>query len=612
MLSYKTVYSIKGVFTDLLADTEKENFLIPTYQRGYKWSSEAENSQVNTLLMDIYNAYKQRQKFYYLQFITLKSNPTDLEVIDGQQRLTTLTVLSCIIAKYQAEFGVNNFVNNKLIYAVRDNFIKEFIYNNITDLTESESWDKFITERPSHNNQDVYYLFLAAKRIDAFIQNLISKDELLGFVDYFSNKTLLIINMLDNEMQSERIFINVNRGVKLRDEELVKAMLITRIPLEDHERQTRLTEIQINEMRVNIGREWDDIVKWASTPKIKSFYKIRVNNYESVTWVIKLAFPETNSISEQYPLFRYLDTATKNGKLSVKQIFEKIRRIMLTLDDWYNNYELHNLVGYLIHSKNSDTIESVLQTVNAALHKEEAIAALKEMVLKQLPLNKSNMGIRDLKYDDSKNDLFNVFLMLDIAKYLPLANQNKAQYSFENLSDENWTIEHIFPQKSDVFRNTGELSEADLLIIKELLPDSFDDIILPDDENKEIARDIFNKIINSQTSVNFDIDEGETFGIMIEKSLPNLHRLGNLALLQKSINSELSNRFFDEKRKRIFNRISNGEFVPVHTYDVFSKLVISSLTGLHVWTKSDIEEHEKYIIQKIENVVEYLTRGKIG
>jgi hypothetical protein len=84
-----------------------------------------------------------------------------------------------------------------------------------------------------------------------------------------------------------------------------------------------------------------------------------------------------------------------------------------------------------------------------------------------------------------------------------------------------------------------------------------------------------------------------------------LHRLGNLALLQHGINAGLSNHFFDGKRKKIVDRVSMGQFVPFHTYDIFSKLIIPGETGLHVWSKSDITIHENYIKDRIAEIIKY-------
>lgn len=98
---------------------------IPAYQRGYKWAS-TKNGAVSILLNDLWNAYvsyeNQESKEYYLQYITVKKialeNISCLEVIDGQQRLTTLSI---ILAVLSAQLELENISFKKLDYAIRDN-----------------------------------------------------------------------------------------------------------------------------------------------------------------------------------------------------------------------------------------------------------------------------------------------------------------------------------------------------------------------------------------------------------------------------------------------------------------------------------------------------------
>lgn len=73
---------------------EIRQFLIPSYQRGYRWS----DIQVNALLNDVYDFYESRtdaQAKYCLQpiVVTRSSDGKSWEVIDGQQRLTTLWLI---------------------------------------------------------------------------------------------------------------------------------------------------------------------------------------------------------------------------------------------------------------------------------------------------------------------------------------------------------------------------------------------------------------------------------------------------------------------------------------------------------------------------------------
>ena len=83
------------------------------------------------------------------------------------------------------------------------------------------------------------------------------------------DKILLIVNLLDVNMNSEKIFINVNKGVILKDEDLVKGLLITKIPLDNQDQKYRLAETEINEVRANLGRQWDDLTHWVSQENIR-------------------------------------------------------------------------------------------------------------------------------------------------------------------------------------------------------------------------------------------------------------------------------------------------------------------------------------------------------
>ena len=141
----KTIYALKGIFTTLMHDTETIKFIIPTYQRGYKWTSSGDNNHVDMLMQDLHRAFKRSKvNRYYLQFITLKTNVDELEVIDGQQRLTTITILFSVLEHFLGSSTQENFVRDKLRYQVRENFVKKYIYDNINVLLESENWSDFI------------------------------------------------------------------------------------------------------------------------------------------------------------------------------------------------------------------------------------------------------------------------------------------------------------------------------------------------------------------------------------------------------------------------------------------------------------------------------------
>ena len=125
-------------------DLENKKFLIPSYQRGYRWDNE-----VNALLDDIrdFTNYKKSDNdFYSLQPIVVKKDENKYIVIDGQQRLTTI-------------FLIIKYIENKSFFSIEYETRKqssEFL-ENIGSKKEDDS-----------KNIDFYYFFQAYKNIINF------------------------------------------------------------------------------------------------------------------------------------------------------------------------------------------------------------------------------------------------------------------------------------------------------------------------------------------------------------------------------------------------------------------------------------------------------------
>ncbi len=591
---------------NLLTDAEKTGFLIPTYQRGYKWASLDGKGQVDILLKDLHKAYSSDSNRYYLQFLTLKSKSEELEVIDGQQRLTTLTILLSVIEYVHKADDLDNYVRNKLKYQTRQNFIEKYIYHNIDQLLSTKTWEEFRGMDPENDNQDVYFIYHAAKAIYQFISINVSAD-ILPFYRYISDSVYLIVNLLEENLDSERIFVNVNKGVRLNDEDLVKGLLITRLPLEhlNKNKKYRPTEIEINEWRTNLGRQWDDISNWASRPDTLSFFKASGGD-SRLEWLIRLAYPDIGDDESDHPMFGYFDDVyTRNGG-PAGEMFRNIRETKMILNDWYSEPETANLLGYILHSDNPPKKEKILQQLKACKTKNAAIISLKNGVRELLPLSDGGELKRDLNYEEHSGPIFNVFLILDVAKFLPLNGHEATHYDFEKISSGNWTLEHIFPQNARDLKKVERLSKDDLKIIRELIKrdnGSLKSEQLPDGQR---IRNLYDKIQQSTEECVIDNEERGFLGKLLSDNAPDLHKIGNLALLEGNINSSLSNHFFNEKRKRLVRKIGEGKFVPFHTYDVFSKLLFSTDTGLHAWSKQDILKHEDYIHLQMTTIINYL------
>ena len=114
---------------------EKKEFVIPNYQRGYKWAVKYDNkeSAVEKLMIDLKKAYKNQD--YFLQGVTVsESIDNKIILIDGQQRTTTLYLLLWCIDK-------DNVKDINLVYDIRKQS-KEFIHSLKDEDFDYKNFDK--------------------------------------------------------------------------------------------------------------------------------------------------------------------------------------------------------------------------------------------------------------------------------------------------------------------------------------------------------------------------------------------------------------------------------------------------------------------------------------
>lgn len=193
-------------------------YVIPLYQRNFAWREE----EIIRLLKDIFESYTNNGGGYYFigSLVVRKRNGIDYEVIDGQQRLTVLSLVTRLL-------GINQ--EQRLFYDSRpqtESFLKAFYAdpNSIRELSD-----------PS-----IVYLKEAVDVIRTANLNDKSEggtpitiyDELPGgkFVEYFANRVILVRVEIPEDTDVASYFeIMNNRGEQLQEHEILKAMLVSRI-----------------------------------------------------------------------------------------------------------------------------------------------------------------------------------------------------------------------------------------------------------------------------------------------------------------------------------------------------------------------------------------------
>lgn len=192
-------FSIRDIFTG--------NYKIPIYQRAYAWS----DKEIETLVDDIYDYYSLRTNpNYYIGSLVVHKDHNDFEdVIDGQQRLTTLSLLICYLKNESSYKDLVKDINVNLNFESR---------KRSTDIFKQlkKNYEKVIDE--SNELVDGYRILKKKLKSENY-------DE--GYFRYLIDNVILIKNVLPKDTDLNHYFeIMNNRGEQLEKHEIVKAHLL--------------------------------------------------------------------------------------------------------------------------------------------------------------------------------------------------------------------------------------------------------------------------------------------------------------------------------------------------------------------------------------------------
>ncbi len=608
MASPQLVYCVEDIFGQCLHDYEVEKFRIAAYQRGYKWESE-----VDKLLSDLHEAFGSVGRAtvrgeYYLQYVTLKKQagadgtPSVLDVIDGQQRLTTLSLFFAVLGHVSSL--QTGFTEWRLEYAVRENFLEEFVYAghveklllSVTD--ERKAWPEFVAQHPAYDRQDVWYLFKAARKIrDFFSQEEKRGLVLADFGNYVAGRVMLIVNLVEGRVSSEKVFRNLNSiKVELTETELLKGLLLTKVAREPGNSHHTPTPREVVEIRSSMGRQWDEMARWLNRPAVAGFFKpagLAAEPGISLFPLLRLValhdgYSDAGSpvADGRYPVFKYLQKSIRNGRPAA-DYFDRLRLLFALLRDWYERPETHNLLGFLLFSKGQGNKPQLLRKITdeAWLTDVDIEADLREQISKLDCLGPDPI---DLRYGQNDAAIHDLLLLVNV---FPKRPQQTApiKFDFARFGSGSWSLEHIFPQNPEL-NKVRALGKPDQLLVLQLVEPAHQKTVRKLLAQKGPASD----------------QEKEQFKESLKLDRLLLHGAGNLALLERGQNSSLNNALFDEKRRRIVELISRGEFVPPHTFNLFSRLLLATGSkSTSLWAKEDMQAHSSHMSKEWSRLVNH-------
>lgn len=607
----KLLYSSKELFDSYL---QGKTYSIPPYQRGYKWDTK----DIERLLKDIneFSPNEDLNLFYCLQNITLveSQDSKTFNVVDGQQRLTTLTVILSYLNEYE-------LINEKLQYNVRketEEFLKEYIFKP-NELKNIQNWEQFLENTSikgkDYDYQDVFYLFNAYKAIQTWFETY--PNSVTAMKDKILNHVKLIVNLPKN-IEEQELFENLNgKRVPLDGADLIRALIITRVAkkeigdIDDSIKQNVL----INERRVKIGLMLDRINHWWADENKKNYFhqftkESKVPDEESISFN-DVTYP-INHLYKLYVLAYgegVLDMEFFEKKVIEDGFLDELQLLQRTMENWGNDKELYHLILFTsIYAREKIKEEPVLSFKELLhqwkkLYRKDFIRFLKKRIASTEVFNDLINQTERCKEENEKtaflenwydNKLITVSVLLDIISILSSNSTCLPARYFKAYKED---LEHIFPQTPVGDRIKDKIKQTQIL--KEYI-----DIInqsLSEEEKININDcDIDWENQNWKDDIKFRVNN------RIEKVIP-VNSLGNMCVLHESVNRGYGNDFFLEKRIDIMRKSQEGFFIRPHVYDAFNKIFLErhdesiDMKMMNRWDRSDILARREYIIKRISN-----------
>jgi uncharacterized protein with ParB-like and HNH nuclease domain len=217
-----------------LKDVSEYNFSIPTYQRPYVWGDE----QLKKIIDDFYKSYLQdKETPYYISTLITKDNDENgiqSELIDGQQRFTTLWLIALVISRLTEDSDIKNFLKKddelRLSFEIRSE-----VYDYLNYLLEGNPQTKSKVVKDVESYPYLENITKAVKSIDGFLRDALSarndslsfEDELKHFGNFIYSKVFFIKNTTPPKTDLNKLFSTINNsGVQLEQSDIVKANLL--------------------------------------------------------------------------------------------------------------------------------------------------------------------------------------------------------------------------------------------------------------------------------------------------------------------------------------------------------------------------------------------------
>lgn len=490
-------------------------------------------------------------------------------IIDGQQRLTTMSLIMLAVARQYKEMGKNGLNSYNYImrnYIINDNFSGEDKYKLVPTYDDKETYFALVEEREEElQNPSIQML----NNFNLFYDCLDGDEELLEKIFKGINRLdLVYVVLTKNQDNPQLIFESMNStGLGLTQGDLLRNYLLLDI---DSSEQRELYEKYWKPIEQDFGRD-DYVEKFdyfirdyltmleKKTIKLDIGYEEFKDYYQGTEYSKEEILKELRKYSKYYSrIYRCID---KDEELNSLWKELKVQRVDVAnpfLMQVYSDYEKANETNEFVLTK-QDFIE-IIKAINSYVFRR---------YITGIPTNSLNKTFavlyNSINKEDYKNSVLATLILLDSYKKFPTDSEFEevfAQRDIYNIRLKNYILEKL---ENDNHLNNITIDGVDISI----------EHIMPENENlPQYWRDIL----------------GENWK---EEHKNNLHRIGNLTITKGVYNSKMSDKPFKEKLtveggiKDSHYRLSN---------DIVDK---------DIWDINEINERSKRLAKQALNIWKY-------
>jgi hypothetical protein len=401
------------------------DFFVPAYQRGYRWGEH----EVRHLLNDIRDS---NGTTYYLQPVVVKSRDDgSWELVDGQQRLTTLYVIFQYLKATHLPSAATNY---SMTYETREG---------------SKAYLEHLSAADAGTNIDFLHMFNAYQCIRKWFAKFEHRTthEATRLYGYLFDNVKVLWYEAPQEVDSTDLFTRLNVGrIPLTDAELVKALLLSHGQASPGH----------TDRAPEIAAHWDGIERDLRVPEVWAFVSGEAKE-EATHISLLLDTIAGGPGGRERPLFHTFETLRSRIDNNPPRFWRDVVDLHSLVLGWYDDRVLFHKAGYLIAV--GRTFEGLVE-----LSKEKGRsafeAALDDEIRDHVGLTASELT--DLTYTSRKTAAVLLLMNVETIRHM---QDSSERYSFRAHAAGAWSLEHIHAQNAEDLKTVEQWTAAVLRLV---------------------------------------------------------------------------------------------------------------------------------------------------